>query len=304
MDDKMISRLCMEYYNEYPKSVKHCTVGQGNYVFIVEYADGKCVVRCSLEHNAYQNTVNWLKQLAAIEVPVPRVLAQGKFENYEFLILSYIEGRDLGLVYPRLKQEEKKVIAREIVSIQNRVAKLELENVGPQWSWSTFVIYILRRARERIADKGYFSVEKVDRLWGQMEQLEEYFANVRPVAYLDDISSKNLLIHNGRISSIIDVDWIGVGDKLTYVALTNMALLDLGYDTDYVEYILEEMRVSDRERRAFLYYTLMYCVDFMGERGMCFMERTVEVNEQVVERLNGVYDLLWEEWGEGGNQCY
>lgn len=41
----------------------------------------------------------------------------------------------------------------------------------------------------------------------------------------DDISSKNLLMNNGKISGIIDIDWMGIGDKLTYVALTNMALL-------------------------------------------------------------------------------
>lgn len=49
------------------------------------------------------------------------------------------------------------------------------------------------------------------------------------------------------------------------VVLVYKALLDLGYDTDYVQCILEEMQISDMERRAFLYYTLVFCVDFMGE---------------------------------------
>lgn len=116
------------------------------------------------------------------------------------------------------------------------------------------------------------------------------------IAYLDDISSKNLLVYNGRISGIIDIDWMGTGDKLTFVALTNMALLNLEYDTDYVTYILEEMQVSEIQRKAFLFYTLMYCVDFMGERGMQFMDKTIEVNEQIIRRLNGIYDKLWYEW--------
>lgn len=46
------------------------------------------------------------------------------------------------------------------------------------------------------------------------------------------------------------------------------------------------------EGEHFGIYILMYCVDFMGERGMCFMERTVEVNQQVVGRPNRIYDLL------------
>lgn len=75
-----------------------------------------------------------------------------------------------------------------------------------------------------------------------------------------------------------------------------MALLNKEYDTDYVNYILKEMQVSEIEKRAFLFYTLMYCVDFMGERGMRFLGRTVEVNEQIIDRLNSIYDLLWGEW--------
>lgn len=43
---------------------------------------------------------------------------------------------------------------------------------------------------------------------------------------------------------------------------------------------------------------LMYCVDFMGERGMQLIDKTVEVNEQIIDRLNGIYNLLWNEWSE------
>ena len=103
------------------------------------------------------------------------------------------------------------------------------------------------------------------------------------------------MIHNGRISGIIDIDWMGIGDRLTYVALTNMALLNMGYDIDYVIYILEEMQVNAIEKKAFWFYTLMYCVDFMGERGVQFMDKTVEVNEQIIRKLNGIYDRLWDE---------
>ncbi len=42
-----------------------------------------------------------------------------------------------------------------------------------------------------------------------------------------------------------------------------------------------------------MFYTLMYCVDFMGERGMQFTDKTIEVNEQIINRLNNIYDMLW-----------
>ena len=293
MDEKIISRLCSECFSKDPKSIERCTVGQGNYVYIVECVGTKYVVRCSLEHNAYRDTIYWLEQLASIEIPIPKVIAKGKFDEYEYLILTYFEGKDIGLVYTQLTDNDKKEIAKEIAAIQDKVAVLTLENLEPNWSWRTTVEDMLKRSRERIVKNGYFDAKKVDRLWELAKPLEDYFASVKPIAYLDDVSTKNLLIHNGRISGIVDIDWMGIGDKLTYVAMTKMALLNMEYDTDYVEYILEEMKISDIEKEAFLFYTLMFCVDFMGERGMQFMDKTVEVNEQIIDRLNGIYDMLW-----------
>ena len=57
-------------------------------------------------------------------------------------------------------------------------------------------------------------------------------------------------------------------------------------------------KLTEEERRAFLFYTLMYCVDFMGERGMLFGDKRIEVNEQIVKRLNDIYDQLWRDWCE------
>ena len=294
MDEKMISRICMQCFSENSKSIERCAVGQGNYVYIVECAGVKYVVRCSEEQNAYQDTIYWLEKLASIDIPIPKVIAKGKINEYEYLILSYFEGKDIGLVYAQLSDDDKKEIAKEIVTIQNKVAALILENLEPDWSWRTTVEDMLERSRERIVKNGYFDLEKVNRLWELMKSLEDYFASIKPVAYLDDVSTKNLLIHNGRISGIVDIDWMGIGDKLTYVALTNMALLNMECDTDYVKYILEEMQLNDVEKKAFLFYTLVFCVDFMGERGMQFMDKTIEVNEQIIDRLNGIYDQLLE----------
>lgn len=296
MNKNTISQLCNQCLSEFPQSIERCAVGQGNYVFIVECSETKYVVRCSSERNAYDSTVYWLEQLASIEIPVPKIISRGRFEEFEYLILSYFEGKDIGLVYPQLSDDDKKEIAKEIVHIQNQVAALRLENVDPQWSWKLFIDDMLERAQKRIATNGYFEVEKVDRLWKSAEKLDKYFLSIEPIAYLDDVSTKNLLIHNGRISGIIDIDWIGVGDKLTYVAMTNMALLNMECDTDYVKYILDEMLLNDIQKKAFLFYTLMFCVDFMGERGMQFMDKFVEINEQIIDRLNCIYDMLWAEW--------
>lgn len=299
MDEKLISEICLIHFSKYPKTVERCAVGLANYVYIVTLEDAKYIFRGSTQEHAYDDTVYWLEKLSSLDVPVPKVVEKGRYKEYEYLILSFIEGRDIGLVYLQLGDDDKRAIAKEIVHIQNKVAAMELDNVPTDWSWCSFVYEMLERAETRIANNAYFDTKKVAILRRETERLKDYFSGIKPVAYLDDVSTKNLMIHNGRISGIVDVDWMGVGDKLTYVALTNMALLNMGCDTDYVKYILEEMQVNDAEMKAFQFYTLMFCVDFMGERGMQFVGRTVEVNEQVIERLNSIYDKLLREYSAG-----
>ena len=298
MNEEIISQICIKHFSELPKSIDRCGVGIGNYVYIVECKSTKYVIRCSEEINAYYNTKFLLRKLSALDIPIPHVIANGKLLQYEYIVLTYIEGKDIGLVYQNLSTSEKKKIAKEVVEIQNRVAELDIKNVDENWNWESVVQDILNRAKELILKNGYFSVEKIERLQATMPDLAEYFANVKPIPYLDDISSKNLLINKGQISGVIDIDWIGVGDRLTFVALTKMAFLDLGYDIDYITYLLEEMQICDMEKTVFDFYTLMFCVDFMGERGTTFLDRTVKVDEQIVKRLNQIYDMLWNDFAK------
>jgi hypothetical protein len=180
--------------------------------------------------------------------------------------------------------------------IQRKVAGLKLpEDIS--WSWQDFVNEMLDRAQERMASNGYFDTGKVTQVREEMILLDGYFSKVKPVAYLDDISTKNLLIHNGKVSGVIDIDWMGVGDNLTFIAMTYVALKNMDCETDYVDYLLEERGCTEEEQRAFLFYCMMFCVDFMGERGMQFGDKKIEVNDAVIDRLNRIYEELWEEYG-------
>ena len=307
MSEETVVKLCMECFTEEPIKIERCAVGHGNYVYIVELADRKVVVRCSEETGAYKDTIYWLEKLEMIDIPVPQVLGKGTFEGYEYLILTYFEGQDIGLVYTMLTDEDKREIAKTVVEIQNRVAELPLEDIPTDWSWTKFFVEdSLNRSKERIIANGcYFEPEKVDWLMevSKRPELAEYFETIKPIAYLDDISTKNLLIHEGRVSGVIDIDWMGVGDKLTFVALTKMALMNMGCDTDYVTYLLDEMQLTEMEKKAFAFYTLLCCVDFMGERGMWFGDKQVPVSDEIVETMNGIYEKLWEEYEKQIRVC-
>lgn len=298
MNSNIISEIFFSCFNKIPQETERCAIGIGNNVYIVKCDDNKYILRCSGDKNAYEDTVYWLKRLFALNIPVPKVLFCGQYQKYSYLILNYIEGKDIGLVYRDLTEAEKSKIAKDVIAIQRKVSRLTLENIDDEWSWADFVDNMLGRAEKLIVQNGYFDVQKVTRLREQKVCLEKYFSAVKPVAYLDDISTKNLLIHNGRISGIIDVDWIGTGDDLTFIALTYVALLNMDCETDYVEYLLRERGCTASEMKAFWFYSMMYCVDFMGERGTQFGDKRIEVSDEIIKRLNQIYEMLWKKWCE------
>ena len=301
MDEDIVVKIFTNHFGTAPTELTRCAMGIGNYVYIAAGAGERCVIRCSDTPGAYRDTVHWLTQLAPLGIPVPRVLGEGSIGSYVYLILTWFPGEDLGIVYPQLTREEKRGIAKSVLGIQNRVAALRLE-VPADWSWwDSFVWDMLDRAEHRIRKNGYFGPEKVDKLRAAADELRPYFDCVQPVAYLDDISSKNLLIHEGRVSGVVDIDWMGIGDRLTFAALTRMALLNMNCDYDYVNCLLEIIQPNAAQRRAFAFYTLLYCVDFMGERGMRFGDKQVPVSPEIIDRLNGIFDRLWAEWIDNGS---
>lgn len=278
--------------------IERCGTGIANYVFIVSTAAEKFVFRCSKDTNAYKDSIYWLGKLSVCEIPIPKILSQGKYKEYSYLILSYIRGDDIGNVYYQLNDREKKQIAKEVIAIQRKVSRIDIVT-DAQWTWNSFIEEMLNRAEKRIKQNRYFDAAKVHNIRNLQCEIQEYLNMVRPIPYLDDISTKNLLIYEGRLSGIIDIDWIGLGDMLTFAAMTKAALLNMDLDTRYVDYLLDEIHPNAAEYKAFIFYCLIFCVDFMGERGMQFLDKVIPVNDTIVKRLNGIFDLLMGEW----NKC-
>lgn len=278
--------------------IERCSVGIANYVFIVSTATEKFILRCSKNKDAYKDTVYWLNKLSTYEIPIPVVLSSGGYKNYSYLILSYIIGDDFGNVYYKLSDSEKKQIAKEVIEIQRKVSKIDIRT-DEDWTWNRVIDEMLNRAEERIKRKHYFDSNKINIIKQIRKEIQEYLDKVRPIPYLDDISTKNLLVYEGKLSGIIDIDWMGFGDMLTFVAMTKVALLNMNLDSSYIDYLLDEIHPDMIAYKAFIFYCLIFCVDFMGERGMQFLDKKIPVNSRIIQRLNNIFDMIMEEW----NKC-
>jgi aminoglycoside phosphotransferase (APT) family kinase protein len=226
-----------------------------------------------------EGAVYWSERLRPQGVPLPELLGydltRRKFP-YAYLLLERLPGQDLGQVYPGLTVPQKRRIAREVGRIQAIVNHLPPGSgygfatgyqANLKASWTEVLQAELDRSRTGIEQAGVFKLQVVDRVQGWLAHFEGYFGQVAPTPFLDDTTTKNVIIYQGRLSGIVDVDMVCFGDPLFVVALTRMSLIARDYSLDYIEFWCEQLNLSERQRQILNFYTALFCVNFMSEIG-------------------------------------
>lgn len=170
---------------------------------------------------------------------------------------------------------------------------LDYQQEFPHSSWTGVVRASLARSRDRIAQAGLADARQVDRVEAQLGRFVPYFETLCPRAFLDDTTTKNVIVHRGALSGIVDVDTVCFGDPLFTVALTRMALLNSGYDQEYIRFWCELLELTPEQSHVLQFYTALFCVDFMGELGYAHNKDRVDpADVQKVNHLAAILDDL------------
>ncbi len=281
-------------------SAKRFATGLCHHVYEVALNDGRHVaVRLATEETRalLAGGVYWHNRLKPLGVPLPAILHANEQGSIPFVILERLPGDDLHAVYASLSREEKRAIAAAVVEAQCRAARLpEASGFGLAQSyddpalqrrqtWFQVIEAMLEHSRQWIITAGMTDPDAVDRVLRRLPRFSDYFSRVRTTPFLDDTTTKNVLIHQTRFSGIVDVDEICFGDPLLTPALTKMALLARRCDTDYVQDWLELIGADDKARAVVDFYTAVFCVDFLAEQGHAFNRGKISRDGEQTTRL-------------------
>lgn len=284
-------------------------VGSCHYVYdVLTESRRKFVVRIAKPENrdSLRGAIYWSALLRPKGVPLPEILhfdLDHITSPFPYLIIERFAGHDLGIIYTKLSKLEKMVLAKRIVDVQEKVGTLplgrgfgfagSLESASFRKSWVDVLYASLERSRKRIETIGVLDSRAVDRVEERIGKYENYFSRVRPKGFLDDATTKNVIVHNGKLSGIVDVDCVCFGDSLFTIALTRMSLLNTNFDLDYIDYWCEAANLTDEQQEVLQLYTALFCVDFMGELGQTFnKERQQKVEVKDIRRLTGILEML------------
>jgi hypothetical protein len=140
---------------------------------------------------------------------------------------------------------------------------------------------------------GVVPVSGLPSLAPRLTALEPYLRSVPRRLFFDDATTKNVIVHEGRLSGLVDVDTLCVGDGFLALGLTKTALLSLGADTRYVDHQADSFAAGDAERAALDLYAAIFCVVFLGEHGLRFNRGAPEpLDHAAIERQRGALESL------------
>jgi aminoglycoside phosphotransferase (APT) family kinase protein len=219
------------------------------------------------------------------------------------MLIERLPGSDLGQVYAGLSSAAKQALAVRIAAIQRAVGALpmprgfgfarsyEQANAAGKRSWAEVVAADITRSEERIRRIDRIEPRYVKRVRAVLTDDETYLQSVRPVPFLDDTTTKNVIVNQGTLSGIVDTDEVCFGDPLFTLGLTNVALRSLGVDTDYVGYWLDAIGASRQQRAIVALYSLVFCLGFMSELGQVSSQH-VEYSESRAQSLRDIFEQL------------
>lgn len=285
--------------------------GLCHYVYDVELDDGlRVVVRLASAEtrDALAGGIYWHERLRRVGVPIPALLYADTDPTAGFpvMVLERLPGRDLTFEYAGLSSDQKRALAGAIVDIQRRVGTLppasgfgfatSYADTSLHANWLDVVLADLERSRQRIAAAGVVDVRHVERVARQVEAYAPYLRAIDSRPFLDDLTTKNVLIHEGRLSGVVDTDCVCFGDPLFTVALTWIALLSQRLETDYIGYWREHMRLNSEQERALRLYAAVFSVNFLGELGQRFnQDEVAPVDPTYLHHLERTLDWLLSE---------
>jgi aminoglycoside phosphotransferase (APT) family kinase protein len=245
----------------------------GNAVYRVFIPDDHSVVlRMSARPKTFAFSRHNLLALASLGLPVQKVLAAGAtVDGGAYILLSWIPGRDLAHELPEMTPAHMTLLAEQIVHHQRRVGTLPEANAfgwapigksGPLQRWTDL---FGEPATPEALDDGTPIGHLRARLSRLRTAVEPYFATVRPTPFLDDVTTKNVIMHNHTLAGIIDVDFVCYGDPLLTVGSTMALLAADGNPAGafYGEELARFWTPTETQQQAIRFYAALWTIGLL-----------------------------------------
>ncbi|MEI6553429.1 MAG: phosphotransferase, partial [bacterium] len=272
------------------------------------YYARKLIIRMNTDASQLNGTERNIKLLSSLGIKVPEVIASDYSKAnvpMAYQVLSFIEGQDLGQIVESMTDEQLIALAKDIANIFNQMSKIPTngkfgwigaDESGLVDSWAE--IMKQDKIEERNNQTGLVGDILVKKEKELFEKYKPYFDTVKSTLYYDDISSKNVIIHDGKFAGLIDLDTVIYGDPLEAVGAIKTCWYGTHHGEVYTNALENELGLNDEQKKIVTVYALFNRILWLSEKGVKFNENTsTDVDEEAVKKDREVIDGLFLELG-------
>ncbi len=307
--ENFINKVIQKHFCTTPSKILRMTTGICNEVYTAVLDDREVIVRLSLYNKFLMGSHNNIPLFKKLGLKVPEILAEDYSKTlipYSYQIQSKIEGCDIGEVINQLTDEQLNAIAKEISNVFLKVATIpSSQNFGVVWdgenefsdTWTERMKIWTEETVERGRKTGIMNNEMRKLAEGLYADHKIYFDSVKPVTYFGDISSKNVMVFNGKFNGLVDLDGLTQGDYLEAVGRIQASWFGTHYGEIYTNAVMDELKLSNSQKKIVRVYAIMNRISWTCENGIQFNQNTKPVvnweadkeNKKVIKLLaNGI----------------
>ena len=211
MNEAQVITLVSELFGIQPLSALHQTFGHNSVTYDVTLPDRNVIVRTNRNPQVFATTESNMAVLAKLGLPVPNVLAVDitlTSVPFAYMILEKIPGRDLRYELSDMTPAQMTRLAEQIVGFQQQIKLLPpgrgygYVGIGETGSYSSWWELLNMGSVETAAAAGDDLAHTRSRVQYQIRRFEPCLRMVSPTCFLDDITVKNVICAEWRVTGI------------------------------------------------------------------------------------------------------
>jgi aminoglycoside phosphotransferase (APT) family kinase protein len=295
--ESMIELIIMSHCRQKPSAVKRIALGICNEVYDVSLQDKNVIVRMNAVDKFLMGSRDHIPQLTALSIPVPTIL----FEDYSktqiplsYQIQNKIEGQDLSVVIESLSDRQLKAIAKKITSIFTKVNTISAsKQFGVIWgngdndlsdTWTERMNLWIEQAKKQGKHTNILDKDMTILANNLFAEYKPYFDTVKPVTYIGDISSKNVMIHQGEFNGLVDLDGLTQGDPLEAIGRIKLSWYGTHHGNVYTNAVMDNLGLNAKQRKLVLMYALLNQFAWTCDNGIQSNQNTNAVVDKEKEK--------------------
>jgi len=305
MHDELAQKIIQRHFGTSDFILERKTTGLCNEVYEAKLPDQNVIIRIGVTSNNLLGSSKWIPIFETQGISVPKILFEDYSKTlipYPYQVMSKLPGQDLGQVIEKLSETELSALAQEIASIVKRLAVLptngrfgwfSLDDSKLAPDFAAEMRTMLQTPNDRMQKTGIYDEELAETIEQLYANCKEYFKTVPSLFYYDDLNSKNVMIENGRLSGLVDLDGVSYGDPLQAIGAIRASWPGTTYGDYYIEAVMDALNLTAEERHIVSTYAIFHRYSWMSENGIAFNANTEPVvNRERLERDKNIIRSL------------